>query len=103
MNQFNNSTILEMNTKQLDIIQFQNQICRPLILDGAMGSILQQRNIPMHKVLWSSYANIIAPDKVTELHQEYITAGADIITTNTFRTNPLAYNQAELKISKSVL
>jgi len=88
-----------MSRKALNIIQFQNKINRPLILDGAVGSILQQRNISNHKILWSSYANIIASEKVIEVHKEYINAGADIITTNTFRTNPIVFKQAKLKIT----
>ena len=88
-----------MNVK--DFIQFQKTINRPLILDGAIGSLLQQRNVEMHKTLWSSYANIVAPEKVTEVHKEYINAGADIITTNTFRTNPISYKKASLEISNS--
>ena len=30
------------------------------------------------------------PEVIREIHKEYIEAGADIITTNTFRTNPAA-------------
>jgi homocysteine S-methyltransferase len=66
------------------------RIRRPLILDGAMGSLLQMRGIPKDKYFWMSLANITHPDTVIELHKEYIDAGADIITTNTFRTNPEA-------------
>jgi len=86
-----------MNSK--DIIQFHKKVKRPLVLDGAIGSFLQQRNVEIHKTFWSSYANIVAPEKVIEIHREYINAGSDIITTNTFRTNPIAYNQASLEIS----
>ncbi len=88
-----------MCKKRKNIIEFYNQVNRTLVLDGAIGSLLQQRNIEIHKTLWSSYANIIAPEEVIELHKEYINAGADIITTNTFRTNPIVYNSASLKIS----
>src|SRR5664279_4587110 len=63
---------------------------RPLILDGAMGSLLQQNGVPRDEHLWMSLANLTHPDKVIELHRQYINAGADIITTNTFRTNPTA-------------
>ena len=57
---------------------------RPLILDGAMGSLLQQHGVPRDEHLWMSLANITHPDAVTELHKQYIKAGADIIKTNTF-------------------
>lgn len=90
-----------MNKSQANIKQFQSKIKRPLVLDGAIGSLLQQRNVEMHKILWSSYANIVAPEKVIEIHREYINAGADIITTNTFRTNPIAYNRVSLEMSNS--
>jgi methionine synthase I (cobalamin-dependent) len=63
---------------------------RPLILDGAIGSLLQARGVPKDEYLWMSLASITSPEKVIELHKEYIEAGADIITTNTFRTNPSA-------------
>ena len=88
-----------MNKSQANIKLFQSEIKRPLVLDGAIGSLLQQRNVKMHDILWSSYANIVASEKVIEVHREYINAGTDIITTNTFRTNPIAYNQASLEIS----
>lgn len=38
--------------------------------------------------------NIQKPELVTELHNEYIKAGADIITSNTFRTSPAALKEA---------
>lgn len=90
-----------MYRNRKDIIQLHDELNRPLVMDGAIGSLLQQRNVGMHKTLWSSYANIVAPEKVIEVHNEYINAGAEIITANTFRTNPIAYNQASLEISNS--
>lgn len=86
-----------------DLISFQADVNRPLILDGAIGSLLQQRNIEIHKHLWSSFANISNPEKIVEIHNEYIKAGADIVTTNTFRTNPIAYKKSSLEISNSEL
>jgi homocysteine S-methyltransferase len=66
------------------------KVKRPLILDGAMGSLLQLHNVPRDEYMWMSMANITHPQEVIKLHREYIDAGADIITTNTFRTNPEA-------------
>jgi homocysteine S-methyltransferase len=73
---------------------------RPLILDGAMGSLLQQNGVQRDEHLWMSLANLTHPEKVIELHRQYINAGADIITTNTFRTNPYAINEFSLKEKK---
>ncbi len=72
----------------VNIFSLSKRIGRPLILDGAMGSLLQQKGVKSHKDLWMSIANITHPELVIELHKEYINAGADIITTNTFNTNP---------------
>jgi methionine synthase I (cobalamin-dependent) len=66
------------------------RIGRPLILDGAIGSYLQQKKINTSENLWSSLVNIKNPGAVLNLHKAYIKAGADIITSNTFRTNPEA-------------
>ncbi len=59
---------------------------RPLILDGAMGTELQRRGANTLLPLWSAEALVLSPDLVRQIHQEYIRAGADIITANTFRT-----------------
>ncbi|QQS37899.1 MAG: homocysteine S-methyltransferase family protein [Ignavibacteriales bacterium] len=61
---------------------------RPLLLDGAMGSLLESRKFAKKDLLWSTRANIISSPEVLKIHKAYIKAGADIITTNTFRTNP---------------
>ncbi len=83
------------------------RINRPLILDGAMGSLLQQRGIKSKGPLWMSLANIDHSESVRQVHENYIEAGADIITTNTFRTNPIAVEaygnfNSESLVKKSV-
>jgi len=80
---------------------FAVRIKRPLILDGAMGSMLQQMVVKPSGPLWMSYVNLEYPEKVTNIHKEYIEAGADIITTNTFRTNPAAVESSHLKINSN--
>ena len=79
-----------------DIIKYQTDRNRPLILDGAVGSLLQMNTKKVHPILWSAILNFTEPEEIIRLHKDYISAGADIITTNTFRTNPVAYEKAEL-------
>ncbi|MGH8104057.1 MAG: homocysteine S-methyltransferase family protein, partial [bacterium] len=57
-----------------------------LILDGPMGTELQKRGVALPAPLWSAVALDSHPDLIVSIHQNYIRAGADIITTNTFRT-----------------
>ena len=66
------------------------------ILDGAMGTELIKRGLTLPKHIWSADANIHHPKLVQLIHKEYIDAGADYITTNTFRTTPRAYAKARI-------
>ncbi|NPA60321.1 MAG: methionine synthase [Epsilonproteobacteria bacterium] len=63
---------------------------RPLIIDGAMGTQLQQRDDKIPKEAWqgnegcNEILNVTAPDVMREIFHAYLTAGADLISTNTF-------------------
>ena len=57
-----------------------------IILDGAIGTELQTMGAPMDPSSWCGPANYTHPATVRLMHQRYIRAGADIITTNTFNT-----------------
>jgi S-methylmethionine-dependent homocysteine/selenocysteine methylase len=76
-----------------NLFEHSKRIKRPLILDGAMGSLLEQQGLTTLDSSWSAKANLNYPEKIINIHKSYIEAGADIITTNTFRTNPLALQQ----------
>ena len=67
---------------------------RPLILDGAMGTELKNRGVDISLPIWSADANLEHPEIVVNIHSDYISAGADIITTNTFRTTTWTYRRA---------
>jgi len=73
---------------------FKTKSSKPLVLDGAMGSYLQQKGLLTDDVLWTTNINHNNPDLILKTHLEYIDAGADIITTNTFRTNPASLSKA---------
>ncbi len=55
-----------------------------VILDGAMGTELQRRGVPMDRVAWSGAAIATHPQVIRAVHEDYIRAGADIVITNTF-------------------
>ena len=57
-----------------------------LVLDGAVGTELQAMGAPMDPAAWCGVANYTHPATVRQMHERYIRAGADIITTNTFNT-----------------
>ena len=64
-----------------------------IILDGAIGAELEKKGATMHKDLWCGTCSVESPDLVKKVHEEYISAGADIITTNTYATTPIAMKQ----------
>jgi S-methylmethionine-dependent homocysteine/selenocysteine methylase len=68
----------------------------PLILDGAMGTELQRRGVSAGLPLWSARALWEAPETVLQIHRDYIDAGADILTANTFRTTRRTFRRALL-------
>lgn len=57
-----------------------------IVLDGAMGTELEKRGVPMDDAAWSAAALATHADTVREVHEDYIRAGADLIITNTFPT-----------------
>ena len=65
---------------------FAERLARaPLLLDGAMGTLLFSRGIPQRTSLDSLVES--RPDLIGAIHREYIDAGADAIETNSFGAN----------------
>jgi 5-methyltetrahydrofolate--homocysteine methyltransferase len=68
---------------------------RILVLDGAMGTMLQQANLTAEDFggpdLEGCNENLVLtrPDVVLEIHRKYLHAGADIIETNSFGSTPV--------------
>ena len=67
-----------------------------VIHDGAMGTELTRRGVDTGLPLWSANALLSAPHIVRQIHQDYLHAGAQVITTDTFRTNTRTLERAGL-------
>ena len=84
---------------------------RPIICDGAMGTMLDLYEYPEQP---RCIHNLLNPDIVARIHREYIEAGAEIIETNTFDANRFRLefyhlqdkikeiNRAGVEVAKSV-
>lgn len=75
-----------------------------VIVDGGVGSELQRRGAPMDDACWSAMAALDNPDKLRQVHEEFIIAGADVIITNTFSSGrhmlePMGAGELVLKIN----
>ena len=85
----------------MEIAEFLNQIDspKPLLADGAMGTMLHQRGVCFDDCF--DQLNLTNPGLVAEIHQEYIEAGAQMIQTNTFGAN--RYKLARLGMQEQVV
>lgn len=76
---------------------------RILVLDGAMGTMIQKYSLSENDFRGSRFAslhgtlkgnndvlNITRPDVIADIHRKYLEAGADIITTNTFSSQRIS-------------
>lgn len=83
------------------------RLARPgaLMLDGATGTELQRRGIDTRLPLWSARALTTDDGRrvLAGIHREYVAAGAEVLTTNTFRTTPRALERAGLLARWSVI
>src|ERR671932_808230 len=53
---------------------------RPVVLDGGIGTEILRRD-----VTWADHQLLERPAVVRAIHQDYVKAGADVISTNTFQ------------------
>lgn len=82
---------------------FQEQLEKKiLIIDGAMGTMLQEANLTPNDFGGDEYdgcnenLNLTAPAVVEWIHRSYLEAGADIIETNTFGGTPIVLDEYDL-------
>ncbi len=61
------------------------QQANPILSDGAMGTLLHQRGVPISTCF--DELNLTHPGQVARIHRDYLEAGAELIETNTFGAN----------------
>ncbi len=83
---------------------------RILVLDGAMGTMIQQYNFSEEDYRGKQFKDfhvsvkgnndmlsITQPEAIKEIHKKYLEAGADIIETNTFSSTTIAMADYEME------
>ncbi len=60
-----------------------------ILLDGGTGTEIQRKGAPMSGEVWCALATRSHPEILRDVHVDYINAGADIVTANTFASSPL--------------
>ncbi|MFA5596201.1 MAG: homocysteine S-methyltransferase family protein, partial [Pusillimonas sp.] len=82
---------------------------RILVLDGAMGTMIQQYKLSEQDFRGARFADhgkdlkgdnellsLVRPDIILEIHRQYLAAGADVIETNTFGATSVAQGDYDL-------
>lgn len=75
----------------------ENQV---IVVDGAMGTMLQTKGLKTGEI--PETLNITAPEIVQEIHQGYLRAGANILTTNTFGANHLKLQNSGFTVEEII-
>ena len=101
------ATAVAAAASKVDVFAYLKKECekRILILDGAMGTMIQKRKFSeadYRGLRFKDFAakrglkgnndllSLTQPDAILEIHQEYLEAGADIVETNTFSSTSIA-------------
>ena len=76
---------------------------RVVVLDGAMGTMVQELNLAEEDYRGKRFAaasrdqrgnhdilNLTQPDAIRDIHVAFLRAGADLVMTNTFNSNPIS-------------
>jgi S-methylmethionine-dependent homocysteine/selenocysteine methylase len=72
-------------------------VTRTTLLDGGTGRELLRIGAPFSQPLWSAQALIEAPQYVSRVHENFIAAGAEVITTNTYALVPFHLGEARFR------
>lgn len=68
--------------RQVKAVEFKNEF---LLFDGGLGTMLQRRGLKTGEQ--PDMLNLTAPDIVKSVYEDYVKAGSDVITANTFSSN----------------
>jgi S-methylmethionine-dependent homocysteine/selenocysteine methylase len=68
-----------------------------ILIDGATGTEIERRGVPMVDNAWNGGGAMTHPDIVREVHMDYIRCGAQIVISNTFSTSRHVLKDAGLE------
>ncbi len=64
------------------------------VLDGGMATELERRGCDISGPLWSAHVLVTAPEKIAQVHLDYLRAGADCISTVSYQVSAMGYAEA---------
>ncbi len=73
-----------MASEKYNIVKERMDGGEVILLDGAISTEIEKRGVVMDRLTWSGMGSKTGSETLLEVHKDYIRAGADVITTNTF-------------------
>ncbi|MBB1078793.1 homocysteine S-methyltransferase [Limosilactobacillus sp. STM2_1] len=73
------------------MIKITEELTKPLLIDGAMSTALEQLGADTNNPLWTASVLAKQPNLVKRVHQEYFKAGARLVITDTYQANVPAF------------
>jgi S-methylmethionine-dependent homocysteine/selenocysteine methylase len=71
---------------------------KPVLLDGGLGRELRFRGVAVPNTIWSAAALMTDPAVVRQIHLDYITAGADVITRTPMASSAVTLPKRQSKL-----
>ncbi len=67
-----------------------------VVLDGALATELERKGADLHDPLWSAKCLLESPGLISEVHSDYLQAGADIISSATYQASEAGFRERGL-------
>ena len=68
-----------------------------ILIDGATGTEIERRGVPMIDNAWNGGGALTHPDIVRQVHEDYVRCGAQVVISNTFSTSRYVLQDAGLE------
>jgi len=72
-----------------------------VVLDGALATELEQKGADLNDPLWSARCLIEAPELISQVHHDYLVAGADIISSATYQASEAGFKERGMSTAEA--
>ncbi len=72
-----------------------------VVLDGALATELEQKGADLNDALWSARCLLESPELISEVHMDYLQAGADIISSATYQASEAGFRERGLSVKEA--
>ena len=81
--------------------KFPSNIQFPLLLDGGLSNVLEEKGCDLNQSLWSAEMLLNAQEEIIQTHLDYLRAGSDVITTCSYQVSFPGFEQRGLSAEQA--